>query len=218
MQSYQTWFAASRRLALVGLGALALSACGGDGAQTDTAGARDTLGADPAARAGQTTTPGQTPMADTAAITDANIAAILSAANQAEIRPSQLAQQRAQNQQVRQYAQRMITDHTALEDSMRALTRQQNVTPQDNQLSRQMLAQTDSVTQRLQGLQAAEFDREYMRFMVQSHQLTLETIDRQLLQAAQNPQLRTAVQQRVRPAVEGHLQEAQQLQGTLGTR
>lgn len=217
MQSFHTWFAASRRLALVGLGALALSACGGDGAQTDRVGAGDTLGADPAARAGGTTT-AQTPMADTAGITDANIAAILSAANQAEIRPSQLAQQRAQNQQVRQYAQRMITDHTALEDSMQALTRQHNITPQDNQLSRQMLAQTDSVTQRLQGLQAAEFDREYMRFMVQSHQMTLDTIDRQLLQSAQNPQLRTAVEQRVRPAVAGHLQEAQQLQGNLGTR
>ncbi|MDQ3604988.1 MAG: DUF4142 domain-containing protein [Gemmatimonadota bacterium] len=111
----------------------------------------------------------------------------------------------------------MITDHTALEDSMQALTRQHNITPQDNQLSRQMLAQTDSITQRLQGLQAAEFDREYMRFMVQSHQLTLDTIDRQLLQSAQNPQLRTAVEQRVRPAVAGHLQEAQQLQGNLGT-
>ena len=214
---FHTWCAGSRRLALAVLGALALGACGGDGAQTDQTAARDTLAPDPAARAGGTTV-GQTPMADTAAITDANIAAILSAANQAEIRPSQLAQQRTQNQQVRQYAQRMVTDHTALEDSMRALTQRQNLTPQENQLSRQILAQTDSVTQHLQGLQGAEFDREYMQFMVQSHQLTLNTIDRQLLPAAQNPQLRSAVEQRVRPAVAGHLQEAQQLQGNLGTR
>ncbi len=208
-------FATPRWLVLAALGVLTLGACGGETAETDAA--RDTLAVvDTAPRAGQPA--GQPLGADTAALTDGGIAAILSAADQAEIQPSQLAQQRAQNAQVREFAQRMVTDHTALSDSLRALTQRQNITPQENALSRQLQAQTDSVRQRLQGLSGAEFDREYMQYMVQSHQMTLNTIDQRLLPSAQNPQLRTAIEQQVRPAVANHLRDAQQLQGTVGTR
>lgn len=150
------------------------------------------------------------------AMTDANVAAVLSVADSGEIRPSQLAVNQAQNAQVREYAQMMVRDHGMLEDSLRALAQRLNVTPQPNQLSQQMRTQADSAVQALQGQSGAAFDQAYMQWMVQSHQATLNALDQQLIPAVQNPEMRTAVQQRVRPAVEQHLQRAQQIQSSLG--
>jgi putative membrane protein len=112
----------------------------------------------------------------------------------------------------------MITDHGMLSDSLRAMAQQNNITPTPNPVSQQMQTQTQATVQTLQGLSGAALDSAYVQAMVQSHQTTLNTIDTQLLPAAQNPQLRTALEQKVRPAVAMHLEQAQQIQNSLRQR
>jgi putative membrane protein len=188
-------------------------ACGGgDQEGTDMAATADTAATMPA----PTTEPAAG--APAGAISDPEIAAILAASDTAEILPSRIANEKGQNAQVKQYAQRMITDHGMLSDSLRAMAQQNNIMPTPNPVSQQMQTQTQATVQTLQGLSGAALDSAYVQAMVQSHQTTLNTIDTQLLPAAQNPQLRTALEQKVRPAVAMHLEQAQQIQNSLRQR
>ena len=212
MKGSRLWALAFLPLALAACGGGDEGAAGGDaGAVSETAdtGAAATMpvGGDTMAMGGA---------AAGGQLTDANVAAVLSVADSGEIRPSQAAQQQAQNAQVKEYAQMMVTEHSMLEDSLRALTGRLGVTPAPNALSQQMRTQADSAMSALQGQTGAGFDRAYMQWMVASHQATLTALDTQLIPAIQNAEMRTAVQQQVRPRVEQHLQRAQQIQSSLG--
>ena len=70
--------------------------------------------------------------------TDAKIAATASVSNQSEIQPSRLALQKTGNPQVREFAQRMIADHTRLEQQMQQLLQRKGVTPEHNAYSYQL--------------------------------------------------------------------------------
>jgi putative membrane protein len=157
------------------------------------------------------------PGGTTAALSTPQIVAVLTASDSAEIKPSQLAMQKAQNADVKAYAQRMITDHGMLEDSLKALERQENLSPAPNAMSQQIETQTRSTLQQLQGLSGAEFDRAYMQAMVQSHQSALNAVDTQLLPAAQDPKVKMALEQKVRPIIVAHLESAQEIQRSLGS-
>lgn len=207
------------RLWALALLPLALAACGGGGDEGTAEGDAGAVTETADSSAAATMPVGADTMAMAGAggqLTDANVAAVLSVADSGEILPSQAAQQQAQNAQVKQYAQMMVTEHGMLEDSLRALTQRLGVTPAPNAMSQQMRAQADSAMQALQGQTGANFDRAYMQWMVTSHQATLTALDTQLIPAIQNAEMRTAVQQQVRPRVEQHLQQAQQIQSSLG--
>lgn len=197
-----------------------LAACG-RGNQNETMTSREAApptGAVPPAAETAPPAPGTVPPGSgTATLSTPQIVEALSASDSAEIRPSQLAMQKSQNAEVKAYAQRMITDHGMLEDSLHALERQQNITPAPSPLSQQIDSQTQSMLQQLQGLSGAAFDQAYMQAMVQSHQAALNAVDTQLLPSAQDPQLRTALQQKVRPIIVAHLESAQAIQRSLGS-
>jgi len=146
---------------------------------------------------------------------DAKIAAVASLSNHNEIQPSQLAVQKAQNAQVKQYAQRMITEHTKIEQQAQQMLQQKNVTPEHNALSFQLQQNLQPTLQELQGKSGAEFDKAYMQQQLMSHKLTLQSLDTSLIPNAQDPQLKTMLQQQVRPAVVGHLAEAMRLNDML---
>jgi putative membrane protein len=183
------------------------AACGGDGEGEGETAATDSA---PTDTAGMAATPAAPAMGDP------EIAAVLAASDSAEILPSQLVAQKGQNAQVKEFAQRMLTDHGALSDSLKAMAQQAGIMPSPNAISQQMQSTAQSSVQSLQGLSGAEFDRAYMQAMVQSHEAALNTITTQLIPSAQNPQLRTALEQKVRPAVEMHLQQARTIAGSLG--
>lgn len=183
-----------------------LAACGGGDDDVDAGMVSDTVMNDTAAPAGTAVVP----------MPDGEIVAVLSAADSSEILPSQLAAERAENAQVKEYARMMVRDHGILEDSMAALAQQNAITPAPNAMSQQMAAQTQSTVQSLQGLSGAAFDSAYVAWMVQSHQTALDALDQRLLPAAQNPQLRAAIEQKVRPTVQTHLQQIQQLRTSIG--
>jgi len=151
----------------------------------------------------------------TARLDDGNIAAILSASNREEIQPSQIAVERADDDAVKEYARRMIADHTRLEDEMTALLQQHNITLEHNAMSNQVQSETQQIIRRLENMNGSEFDRAYMEAMVNSHQKALDAINSQLLPSAQNPQLKSAIQQKVLPVVQSHLDEARKIQSSL---
>jgi len=116
---------------------------------------------------------------------------------------------------VKEYARRMIADHTRLEDEMTALLQQHNITLEHNAMSNQVQSETQQIIRRLENMNGSEFDRAYMEAMVNSHQKALDAINSQLLPSAQNPQLKSAIQQKVLPVVQSHLDEARKIQSSL---
>lgn len=201
---------------LIPLLTLGLIACEPQGQQAAGDGGMDTTGMVPPAAETQPPTTGAVPPGGAApALAPAQVGGILSAADSSEIKPSQLAQERAQNEEVRAFAQRMIQDHGMLEDSLRMMMQRENITPQPSNISQQLESQTQSTMQQLQNLSGAEFDRAYMQAMVQSHQQALNLVDQQLIPGTQDQQMRQALEQQVRPIIASHLELAQRLQQTL---
>jgi putative membrane protein len=176
----------------------------------------DQVGGDTAADTTQATTQAPPPPAPASALTDGNIVAILAASGNAEIVPSQAVLDRVENAQVKQFAQHMITQHTALGDTVSTVARQNNITPAPNAVSAQLDSMSSATVQQLQGLSGAQLDRAFMQYMVASHEGALQAVTSNLIPSAQNPQLRATIQQKVLPVVEAHLAEARQILGSLG--
>ncbi len=146
---------------------------------------------------------------------DPSIAAVGSASNQMEISTSQLALQRAQDAQVRAYAQRMIDEHTRIEQQMQALLARKGLAPQDNALSLQMKRNLPVTLDSLDNHQGRSFDVEYVLHQIHAHDMTLKTLDTSLIPEADDAEMRTMLQQQVRPAVADHLRQAKQLHHAL---
>jgi putative membrane protein len=207
---------ALRRTAVAAFTLLALAACGGADGNDEVDQDTDEMRPDTPAAAAMPPAPPAPGMSDTAgadSLSDAQMLSVLDAFNRAEIEPSQMAQSQAQGAQVKEYAQRMITEHTALGDSMRALAQAAGMSPQPHPLAESTNAETQTAAQQLRSQQGAGFDTTYIRVMIQSHEKALATVNERMIPRAQNPQLRAALEQKVRPAVEMHLQQARQLQG-----
>jgi len=148
------------------------------------------------------------------ALDDADIAAIVVAANTIDIRYGEIARQRATNPQVKEFAETMIRDHTAVNQSAGELVTRLGVTPRENDLSRSLEAQAAQMRETLMTKSGAEFDRAYIDNEVTYHQAVLQALDETLIPNAKNAELKQALVD-VRPAIQAHLEHAQSIQRAL---
>lgn len=144
-----------------------------------------------------------------------NIAAVSAASNRVEIETSRIAVERASDDRVRQFAQRMIDEHQRLDQEMQQLLQQQGVRPQDNALSVQLERNIQPMLDSLRAQQGAAFDRAYLLQQISAHELTLNTLETSLIPSAQDAQLRQMLEQHVRPAVAEHLRQAKELEKSM---
>jgi putative membrane protein len=152
--------------------------------------------------------------AQSAGTNDAQIAAIVVAANQVDIDAGKLAASKSGNKEVREFAQRMVTDHTGVNKAATELVTRLKVKPESNATSTSMKQGGDATLQRLIGLKGAEFDRAYVANEVAYHQKVLDALDKTLIPSAKNGELR-ALLVKVRPAFVAHLEHAKHLQSSL---
>lgn len=152
--------------------------------------------------------------AEGAAPSDPQIAAIVVAANQVDIDAGKLAKSKAQSSQVKQFAERMVTDHTGVLKSAVDLVTRLKVTPDPNPTSESL---TNGGTQNiaaLSKLSGAAFDKAYVDHEVVYHQAVIDAVDNTLVPSAHNQELK-ALLVKVRPAFVAHLEHAKQLQAAL---
>src|SRR5215212_9607962 len=123
-----------------------------------------------------------------------------------EIQSSQSALQKSQNNQVRDFAQKMIEDHTKASDQLKAAAQGQTVPTTPDVEHAQML-------QQLNGANGVDFDRRYVQLQLTGHQEAIALFDR-YAQNGDNPQLKQFAQQTL-PDLREHLQMAQQLRSAL---
>jgi len=146
-----------------------------------------------------------------AEFSDANVAAVLSSINALEIETSRLALERSQNPNVRMFAQRMIRDHSALQDAQNQMLAARDMTARHNAASVKMTRNLEPTLAQLGRLSGADFDRAYIALQRSAHQDAINSIDRTLAPTTRDPGLRQFITQQVRPRLASHLQWIQEI-------
>jgi putative membrane protein len=147
-------------------------------------------------------------------ISDANIAAMVLASNNTDISYARLVPSRAQRDDVKKFAERMLTDHTGVNVLVTNLLAKLDVAPEDNQLSLDMRDESADKRDLMRELSGFAFDSTYMENEVAYHQKFLASIDNVMLQAVRNAELRGLLTA-VRPAVAAHLAHAEQVRADV---
>ena len=128
----------------------------------------------------------------------------------AEVEMGKLAQQKAANQQVKDFGARMAQDHGKANDELKALAGSKGV---------QLPAAVDAAHQRkmehMQRLAGADFDRAYMKDMLEDHKKDVAEFRRQA-KSAKDAELK-AFASKTLPTLEEHLQLAQSMEKAVRT-
>ena len=149
--------------------------------------------------------------------TDPQIVGIVVAANQIDIDYAKLALSKTHNAQVHDFAQQMVTDHSALQKSVGDLGAKLHVTPADSDTSAALKKQAADETAKLKALNGAAFDKAYIDNEVGYHQAVIKEVGTVLIPNAKNAELKSALTGAA-PLFQGHLEHAQHLQSSLGGR
>jgi len=157
-----------------------------------------------------------TPAPAAATLTDPQIAAIVVAANQVDIDAGQLAIKKSKNAEVKKFAERMITDHSAVNKAAVELVTKLKVTPEDSDASRGLATGGNETRARLEKLDGAEFDKAYVDNEVAYHEAVITVLNTQLIPSASNQELKDALVG-AKPAFDAHLQHAKQIQAVLAS-
>ena len=147
--------------------------------------------------------------------TDPQIAAIVVTANQVDVDAGKLAKSKAQSPEVKEFAQRMITDHSGVNKAATELVQKLHVTPEPNPTSQSLQKGGDENLAKLKTLSGAAFDKAYIDHEVAYHEAVVIALDKTLIPSAQNAELK-ALLVKVRPAFVAHLDMAKQIQTGLG--
>ena len=145
---------------------------------------------------------------------DAQIAAIVVAANQVDIDAGQLAVTQAKDAGAIDLAKMMVRDHTAVNQSAVELVTKLKVTPEANPTSKSLLDGGAANLVHLRTLSGAAFDRAYVEHEVVYHEQVIKAIEGTLIPNAQNAELK-ALLVKVLPAFHEHLKHAKHVQSML---
>ena len=149
-------------------------------------------------------------------LSDPEVAHVAVTANSIDIAAGKFAETRTHNAAVRAFAQRMITDHTGVNEQAAALAKKLGVTPADNAVSQSLEADAKQARAKLEPLHGAAFDKAYLDREIAYHQAVLDAIDKVLIPTTDNAELKKLLTD-VRPAVASHLDHAKRVRGMLGT-
>lgn len=122
----------------------------------------------------------------------------------AEVELGQLALQNASSQQVKQFAQRMVSDHTQANEELMQTAKSENLN-----LPMQVDEKQKTEIDRLRGLSGSAFDSAYMQHMVQDHQKDVAEF-RKEAEGGNNPGLKSFALKYL-PTLQQHLQQAQSI-------
>jgi len=122
----------------------------------------------------------------------------------AEVQLGQLAQEKSQSSDVKDFGQKMVQDHTQLGEQMKPIAQQLGVKePKDlSKKDRQLVA-------KLQGLSGQQFDDAYIQAMVKDHKQDLKDF-KQETEMTQNPAIKQTAQQGTQ-VISQHLEMIQQI-------
>ena len=149
-----------------------------------------------------------------ATLTDAHIAAIVVAANQVDIDMAKLALEKSKNPEVRKFAERMVTDHSAVNKAAVELVTKLKVTPEESDVSKTLVASGADTHAKLAKLAGDTFDRAYVANEVAYHEAVIVVLKSQLIPGASNQELKDALVA-AQPAFDAHLEHARTINASF---
>ena len=147
-------------------------------------------------------------------VTDANIAAMVLALNNTDISYARLAPARAEREDIRKFAERMLTDHTGVNQLVTNLMTKLDLEAEDNVASLDMRDESAEKRDLMRELSGYRFDSTYIENEISYHRKFLAQIDNVLLPSARNAELKGLLTA-VRPAVASHLAHAEQVRADV---
>jgi len=126
----------------------------------------------------------------------------------AEVRLGQLAKQKATSSAVRDFAQRMIADHSKANEELSKIAASKNAT-----LPADLSHKETSHLETLQKTDPKDFDKEYAEHMVKDHKKDLKEFQ-EAAKELKDPDLR-AFAEKTTATIQEHLSSAEQLEASL---
>ena len=157
---------------------------------------------------------GSPALAQGAKPTDPQIAHIAYTAGVLDISAAKQALTKTKNKEVKQFAQDMVRDHSAVNEKAMALVKKLKVTPEDNDTSRSLSKQAGDKLAELKKLKGAEFDKAYVANEVAYHKTVNNALETELIPSASNPELKDLLQTGLK-IFQGHEQHAEHVAADL---
>ena len=126
-----------------------------------------------------------------------------------EVQLGQLAKEKAQSKEVKEFGARMVTDHGKANDELKQLAQQNKWT-----LPTKLEPKHKSMVEKMQKVSGSEFDKQYMKGMVMDHAKDVADF-RKATQKVKDPELK-AWAEKTLPVLEQHHQMAKETAGKVG--
>jgi putative membrane protein len=134
-----------------------------------------------------------------------------SAGGLAEVELGHLAQQKGQNQAVKDFGQHMVSDHTKANEELKAAAAGENM-PVSTSLS----ASAAALKLKLEALSGATFDKSYMSAMVKDHQEDIAAFEKEA-SSGQNAKIKSFASKTL-PTLGDHLAMAEKAAAAVGAK
>lgn len=121
----------------------------------------------------------------------------------AEVELGKLAAERAQSDEVKKFAQRMVDDHTKANEQLKQIAERKSI-----KLPTDVDGKDKALMERLEKLNGPAFDRTYLNAMVNDHVKDVSEFKREA-SAGRDPQVKSFAESTL-PTLEEHLQQAKQ--------
>ncbi len=122
----------------------------------------------------------------------------------AEVQLGQLTLQKSNNEQIKQFAQKMIDDHTRMSEQMKPVAQQLGVS-----IPTKLAKKDTKAMNKLQGLSGTAYDQAYIQHMIKDHKTDLSEFQAEASNG-QNPSVKDVASQGSQ-VISQHLQMIQQL-------
>lgn len=122
----------------------------------------------------------------------------------AEVELGQLAQEKASSFEVKQFAKRMVTDHSKANDELKQIASSKGVT-----LPSRLSAKDKATKEKLSNLSGKDFDNAYMRDMVKDHTKDVAEFQKEST-SAHDPAVKNFASQTL-PTLQIHLKDAKEI-------
>jgi putative membrane protein len=129
----------------------------------------------------------------------------------AEVALGELAARQASNNEVKQFAQRMVDDHSKANNELKELASKKGIAFPSEVSAKQRASQD-----RMAKLSGADFDREYMRAMVKDHDSAVALFEKES-RSGSDPELK-AWAEKTLPVLREHQKLARDLAGKVGAK
>ena len=123
-------------------------------------------------------------------LNDLQIAHVAYVADNIDIRYAHLALAISQNPAIREFAETMIRDHTAVNEQALALLAKLNAQPQDNFLSQSLQVNAETLIDEMSALRGAAFDKRYAENELAYHKAVNDLVENAFIPNIENAEVK----------------------------